>query len=188
MRGKYRISKFVFRSTGILPVAMTATKFLNGLPFADDVALFDSPDTASITALIDFMQYGAAGGCAEGLAVAKGIWSAGAFASGLVPFEFTGTGLEAGPRDPSWSGLNLSISLTSITPRSDGAIDLVYSTIPGRLRKIRFTHDHLVWPNSALQLLAPTNLFAIPAAGPPLTSSHPNTGNRRCCSISDVTP
>ena len=61
MRGKYRISKFVFRSTGILPVAVTATKCLNGLPFPDDVALFDSPDTASITALIDFMQYGAAG-------------------------------------------------------------------------------------------------------------------------------
>ena len=48
------------------------------------------------SAMVDFLQWGAAGIGREGVAASKGIWTAGEFIEGDAPFKYTGNGTESG--------------------------------------------------------------------------------------------
>lgn len=75
-----------------LEVVMAAN--LNDI--ASDLGLYQSPSFGSSTAMLDFTQWGSGGNGREGVAVTKGIWTAGTFVNAAPPYAYTGNGSQNG--------------------------------------------------------------------------------------------
>ena len=76
-------------------VIMAGADYLNDT--AADLGLYlGSGSFASSTAMQDFTQWGSGGNGREGVAVTKGIWTAGTFINVASPYEYTGDGAQNG--------------------------------------------------------------------------------------------
>lgn len=75
---------------------------------------FTSPD-----AMVDFTQWGTAGNGRESVAVAKGIWGTGDFASGVSPYTYIGNGSDIGVA--FWQGSIPPCLITQISAGTQGA-------------------------------------------------------------------
>lgn len=74
-------------------LTMTTIDFLDA---SADVGFYNSPSFGLSTAMEDFMQYGGGGIGREGVAVTKGIWTAGTFVTAAPAYEYTGSGAQNG--------------------------------------------------------------------------------------------
>ena len=63
---------------------------------SSDLGFYDAFDFGSSTSMQDFMQYGAGGIGREGVAVTKGIWTAGTFVDSAPAYEYVGSGAQNG--------------------------------------------------------------------------------------------
>lgn len=86
-------------------VTLTLSSSMIGLSgMSGNLALYMNSMNYSMAAnMTDFVQWGAASGGRESVAVMKGIWMSGAFLMTPAPFTYTGTGSEMGNRMPFWS-------------------------------------------------------------------------------------
>ena len=108
---------------GSLKLAAGATVRLSGFALDDTAAdlglYFASGDFTDPTAMADFMQWGSASNGRESVADTKGIWTAGDFISGGVPFSYSGDGTQNGVSFWQSVPLTATISLDqNIQPQS----------------------------------------------------------------------
>jgi hypothetical protein len=119
----------------------------NPNPTGTDLALYTTNAVYTDPAdLIDFVQWFSGGNAREPIAVAKGIWTAGDFISGLAPFTFSGTGsdyglpfwevtippctitaihvLEQGPCDPQTNNFTQALEIEYVTPPALGQLQV----------------------------------------------------------------
>ncbi|MGB1031809.1 MAG: GC-type dockerin domain-anchored protein [Flavobacteriales bacterium] len=86
-------------SANVTPGSTTVLEWADWTPTAAgaDMGLYlPSGAFSSTDAMVDFTQWGTAGNGRESVAVAKGIWSAGDFATGIAPYNYTGDGIDTG--------------------------------------------------------------------------------------------
>jgi hypothetical protein len=116
-------------------------------PSGTDLALYTTnPVYTDPADLLDFVQWFSSGNAREPVAVAKGIWTAGDFISGLAPFTFTGGGadygvsfwqvtippctitainvLEQGPCNPATNNFTQAVEIQYVTPPPVGQIQV----------------------------------------------------------------
>jgi hypothetical protein len=92
-----------------------------------DMALYSPfPDLNNPEDMLDFMQFGSGGNGRESVAVAKGIWGAGDFVSGLSPFNYIGDGDQNGVA--FWEGASPPCSLNLLTTGVQSACDPLTNT------------------------------------------------------------